>query len=357
MNNHLNPKKNENGVHSIKSNQSNFQIFFYFSLLYFDIEFRTQPDEQDFKQDAQEKSSSIVDTVTSKQESTTKEIPASTDSLVNIVEQIKTVDTKPQQQQSDDMTEKQPASINFLTEIVSQVNSQRLTSSSEEQQIITDTKKSSQPSKPEDKLSSVDLSVESTQPISKSEEQPISRTSTTIERTISTDRQPSLELQSTPETDEQEPSDSLVNIVRQIHASPQIARLPSTDEKTETSQSVEQTLEEPPVDISVEKEQTSESIPIKPEQVADTKDVLPKSDEITIITETTQETTSKETTKEDEAERLTTAALTNAMREILATSRTSQVPADNVITKTTEKSSTDFIDESAATENVDQDVR
>lgn len=287
-------------------------------------------------------------------------------------------------QDTEDITEKQTSDVNFLTDIVDQIHSQTVPSSFEEQQILTDIQKFSQPSRQEDKLSSVDSTVESTQPIiaSEEQEQPISRTSTTItkttERTISADRQPAVELQSTEETDEQVSSDSLFNIIRQTGTIPEITRLPSTESKTETSHIAEQEIEKPSVDTSVEIVQSNESIPHEPVtvkqepvvQITHTKDVLPESSEISFVTETKQETTSEEATKEDHAEHLSSEALTDAVREILATPLTSQLPSHHVTTETTEfveqqgeKASTVSIAEIDAKENlrtqqkyVDEDV-
>jgi len=128
----------------------------------------------------------------------------------------------------------------------------------------------------------------------------------------------------------------------------------------------------------VEIVQKDQNIPIEPVttkeeqivQVTDIKDLLPKSSEMSIVAEPKQETTSEEKTTEDEAEHLTTEALTKAVREITATPVTSQLPSHHVTTETTEfvekqvaTPSTDFIDESVVEnlrtqqKNVDKGVR
>ncbi|CAF4446251.1 unnamed protein product, partial [Adineta steineri] len=138
-----------------------------------------------------------------------------------------------------DIIEKLPSNIDSLTRIYNQIKSQPVQSSFKEQKIITDTHTYSQPSieQEQDKLTSVDFNNENTQPIT------TSTLDETIERRKSINRQPSSELHSTAISGEQVPSDSLVDIVRQINTIPQITRLPFTDNKTETTQIIEQEFE------------------------------------------------------------------------------------------------------------------
>jgi hypothetical protein len=263
------------------------------------------------------------------------------------------------------MIEKQSPSGDSLTDIVHQINSQPVRSTFDKQQIVVDP---TQLPTEENKLSSVVSTVESTQPVNTSDKQPetSSSTSTTtteiIENTTLTDNQPSTELPSTKETDEQLSLDSLVDTVRQIRTIPQSTRLSSTDNTTETTHIVEQEIEKPSVESHVEIVQTNESIPNEPvttkeEQVVQTtdiKDVLPESKEISFVTETKQETT-----QEDTAERLSSEALTEAVREILATPSTSQLPSDHITAESTvseekqdEQPSTDTFDKNAVEENL-----
>ncbi|CAF3594032.1 unnamed protein product, partial [Adineta steineri] len=284
--------------------------------------FETKTEDQtafdilDSEHDNEEKSSSIVDTIDStvsnSQKSTTEETPESTDSLTNVTEQIRTEITKkfPDQNNQErisrisvvttdktsptilqskqitsedthDIIEKLPSNIDSLTRIYNQIKSQPVQSSFKEQKIITDTHTYSQPSieQEQDKLTSVDFNNENTQPIT------TSTLHETIERRKSINRQPSSELHSTAISGEQVPSDSLVDIVRQINTIPQITRLPFTDNKTETTQIIEQEFEKPSTDSRLEIVQTIESIPNEPVtkheeqqvvQTTDIKDVLPE---------------------------------------------------------------------------------
>jgi hypothetical protein len=284
---------------------------------------------------------------------------------------------------TEDMSEKQPSSGNSLTDSIYQINSQPVGSSFDQQQINADTEKSTQLSTEENKLSSVLSTVESTQPVITSEEQqqyPLSSTSSTTttttdinERTTSTDHQSSIELPLTKENDEPLSSDSLVNTVRQIHAIPLSTRLSSTDNTTETTHIVKQEIEKPSVNSHVDIVQTNESIPNEPVtakeepvvQTTDIKDALPESNKISFVTETKQERT-----EEDETERLSSQALEEAVREILSTPSTSQLPSEHVSTETIvsvekqdKKPSTDTFDQTVVEEtsrtqkeNVPEDI-
>jgi len=207
------------------------------------------------------------------------------------------------------MTKKQP----------SDVNSQPAQSSFQEQQIITDIQQSNQPSRQENKLPSIDSNLESIQSVITDEEQqqqtissPSSNTSEIIDRTTSINRQPSVEIQSTKETNEEVSSDSLVDIVRQIRTIPPIIRLPSTKNNIDTTHIVEQEIENSSVDPRVKIVQPNESIPNEPVtaheervlQTTDIKNVPSETSNISFVTETKQQTTPEDTRKEDEAERL-----------------------------------------------------
>jgi hypothetical protein len=207
------------------------------------------------------------------------------------------------------MTKKQP----------SDVNSQPAQSSFQEQQIITDIQQSNQPSREDDKLPSIDSNLESIQSVITDDEQqqqiissPLSNTSETIDRTTSINRQPSVEIQSTKETNEELPSDSLVDIVRQIRTIPPIIRLPSTENNIDTTHIVEQEIEKSFVEPRVKIVQENESIPNEPVtaheervlQTTDIKNVPSETSNISFVAETKQQTTPEDTRKEDEAERL-----------------------------------------------------
>jgi hypothetical protein len=332
--------------------------FLKFTLVNSLISYRTQlPDQTTVDtHDNQEKSSSIIDTITStiakvqdtilgKQESTTEKTPASTDSLVNIVEQIKIMDQRSKEKQPQQLDHNEQETISPISSVpideVSSINLQskqnitQETEDVEEQQIILNAQKSSQPLRSEDRLLSTESAVEDIPSVSISEEQkePILRSSTTTTETI--ERTTSLERPSS--TDEQTSSDSLADIIRQIGSIPQITRHPSTDDKTETSQIIEHEIETPSIDSSAEIVQTNESIPNEPVttkqteeevvQTVDTKDLLPASNEISLVTETEQEPV-----KEDEPERLSS----ETVHEILATPIIAPPSSDYVTTETVE---------------------
>ena len=280
----------------------------------------------------EEKSSSILDTITNamakvqetiigKQEET----PTSTDSLVNIVEEMKTIER--QQSPSDEMPSADLQSNAKISEDIDALQKQR----------IPDTEESSQLMKPKDNLSSFTSADENLPSVNTSEEQQqqqlTSRLSTTesTETTKSIVPQLSTELQSTQDSDEQRSLDSLATIVRQIGANSQITRLPSTDIKTETSQTVEYALEKPSTGVSRESVQTTEIIPSQPTKTEDL---------------------SQDKSKEEEAERLSTEALTEAMQQILASTLTSQ-PRSHLTTRITAEQ----LDERPQTDSTNAEIR
>jgi hypothetical protein len=319
----------------------------------------------------------VQETILGKQEPSIEETPLSTDSLVNVVEQIKTIDNKPREQRTivqpsslttdetsstalqsneiksqdaENEREQYPSTINSLTEIVHQINFQPRRSSVKEQEIPTHPPITTLASRQEDRLSSVDSAVESTQSVITTDQQTSqdegkqqaissipSTVTETVERTISTDRQPSVELPSIKDADKQVSSDSLVEIAHQIRTVPQATRLTSTDNETDTTHIVEQQIEKPSIDASVETIQTDENIPNESVSTADIKeDVIPASTSVSFVTDTKQETTSEDATKANEMERLSTEALTETVHEILATSPTVPLPSDNLRSETIE---------------------
>ncbi|UJR26385.1 hypothetical protein I4U23_007717 [Adineta vaga] len=283
--------------------------------------------ETEQEQEQKENSSSIIDTSAStvsyvqetslhKQEPTTKEISHSIDSSVHSAEQIITTDKTPQ-----DRKEQEPISLTSSNQLQSkEITSEEIQEVTEEQsdnvKSLTDIVRqiNTQPSNQvEDKLSSLDSNVERTQSVNTSEEQKqsISNTSSTtdetIERRTSIDRQPTTEFKSTKASDEHIPSDSLVDVVRQIRAIPQITRLPFTDNRPETADLIEQKLEKPSVDYHVDIIETNESIPYEPVTIPE-EHVLSTTDKRRSITETMSTPISENTEQETQAERLSTEA-------------------------------------------------
>lgn len=264
----------------------------------------------------EEKSSSILDTITDaitkvqetiigKQEETS----TSTDSLVNIVEEMKTIER--QQSSSDEISSTDLQSNAKISEDIDDLQKQR----------IPDTEESSQLMKQNDNLSSFTSADENLPSVNTSEEQQqqiTSRSSTTesTETIKSTVPQPSIR-----DSDEQRSVDSLATIVRQIGANSQITRLPSTDINAETSQTVEHAFEKPSTSVSRESVQTTEIIPSQP---------------------TTTEDVSREKSKEEEeAERLSTEALTETRQPILASTLTSQLDTRETVEQLDERPQTD----------------
>ncbi|CAF3882125.1 unnamed protein product, partial [Rotaria sp. Silwood2] len=366
---------------------------------------QTTADQHDFQPDNKEKMSPTTHTTDStiskiqetnldQQDLTIEKSPLITDSLVNIAEQIINNIKKPQNEQvsisqaspvvtdeipstqlqstqqlsqdTEDVTKKQPLNINYLTDIIYEIHSQPLRSYSDKQQIYTDTQRSIESIRQEDRLSSIDSTIESTPSVitsDKQKQQPISSTlsitSEAIEKPTSKDDQSSIEFQSRKEIDEQVSLDSLVNIVRQIHTTPQIIHFPSTDIKTKTTHIIEQEPEKPLVDSHVEIVTTNESIPselvtIKTQPIHAAQELIPKPSDISLVTEHKQETTSETLTKEDELERLPSESLINADWETLVAPHTSPIPSDYITTETTV--STEKHDKKPIIDSFDQSV-
>ncbi|CAF3497813.1 unnamed protein product [Rotaria sordida] len=344
---------------------------------------KTTVDQYDTEQDNKEKSSSIIpttdNTISNIQETNLEKISLSTDSLVNIVEQIITDVKKPQDEQDiisqvpsssvitdeisstqlqskqlfsqdvDDVANKQPLNINCLADIIYQINSQPFQSSLDKQQpIYIDAKKSIEPIRQEDRLSL----IESTQPVITSDEQQqqqqqqlisstSSITSEAIEKPTSKEDQSPIEFQSRKETDEQLSSDSLVNIVRQIHSMPQLIRLPSTDIKTKPTSIIEQEIKKPLVDSHVEIVTTNESIPSKSvdSSIQSVVDTFPSTSTTTLDETTLQKTTEEERTQDDkgltETERFTT--IDKDLHDIPTTSSTTEARQVAAVDTTIEK--------------------
>lgn len=243
----------------------------------------------DREKNNEEKSSSILESLTNamtkvqetiigKQEETSP----STDSLVNIVEEMKTIER--QRSSSDEMSSK---------------NLQSQDTNDRQEQPIPDTEESSQMIKQQDNLSSFTSADENLPSVNTSEEQQQQQIESRFTTTESTETiqsnvpQLSTELQSTQDLD------SLATIVRQIGAYSQITRLPSTDIETETSQNVEHVFEQPSTEII-------------PSQLIKTEDVSEQ----------------KSRKEEEEAERLSTEALTETVQQILASTSILQPRSD-----------------------------
>ncbi|CAF2081466.1 unnamed protein product, partial [Rotaria magnacalcarata] len=271
--------------------------------------------EIDGQQDNSEPSSSLIPTMETKtstfeqsdldnRSSTTHEaITLSKDSLVNVVEQMKSQDeqhldqdepdrfssdssattteisaTQLQTKQilihdTEDVTQKQPLTVNDVAQVTNETN--YFQSPLEKEKIITDTQEFIEPITQHDTLHSIESTIESNQYVIKLDEVPqqlqqqqqqpvsstLSGTDETIKKPTSNDDQSSVEFQSKQEADEQKPFDSSVDIVRQMGPAPQIIRLPSTDNKTETTHILQHEIEKPLVDSHVDIVSTSESIP------------------------------------------------------------------------------------------------
>lgn len=290
------------------------------------------------------------------------------DSLVNVVEQIrsqdepdlishdssiKTDETSSMQlpseriltQDIEDVAEKQSSTPSSLADIINQTNN--FQSPIEQEKIITHTQEFIEPIIKEEKLDSVDSTIETNRYFitpddaqQKPASSTLSTTDKTLEKTISSDDQSSsIELEPKQETSQQESIDSLVDIVRQIPPVLQDIRLPSTDTKIETTHAFQQVVEKPSADSHVEIVPTRESIPSELlvtneafiEKMHDNQEIFPKLNEIASVTEH-----ELEAKKEDEAQSLSTDALTEAMRDILETSLTFSQQLDHSFTETTD---------------------
>lgn len=305
------------------------------------------------EKDNEEQSNSILDTITntiSKVQETIlgkqEESSTSMDSLVNIVEEMKTIGRQKEEEVEPLRLDQNVSSTTdemSSTDLQSKQKTSQDIDNDRQEQLLPDSEKSSQLMKQEDNLSSMPSADENLPSVNtfevqeqQQQQQPISRLSTTesTEKTTLIGRQSSTELQST--------QDSLATTDRQIDTlPPQITPLPSTDNQTETSQTVEHALEKPSTDAVMEDVQ---SIEIIPHQLVTTEreDLSPKSSEISSITQT----------YEDESERLSTDALSEAVRQILATTITSQ-PRSELITKET----VEQFDQKPSTDSTDTDIR
>ncbi|CAF4522387.1 unnamed protein product [Rotaria sp. Silwood1] len=373
---------------------------------------QTTLDQHDIEQDNEEKSSlkiheidsaisNIPETNLDQQDLTIEQLPSSTDSLVHVVEQIITNVKKPQHEQdifsqassvvtdeisptqlqskqlfsqdTDDVTQTRLLNVNYLADIIYQIHSQPLRSSLDKQQIYTDTQKSIESTRQEDRLSSIDSIIESTPSVITSDKQQkqqqlissmSSITPEAMEKPTSKDDQSSTEFQSRKEIGEPVSVDSLVNIVRQMHTLARILRLISADIKTETTHINKQEIAKPLADSHVEIVIPNESIPrermtIKVEQTHDTQELIPKPSEISLVTEHKQETTSEKTIKEDEPEHLPSESLVDADWETLVAPVTSTpshlITTEAIVTteKHDEKPRIDLSDRSILREHVE----
>ncbi len=172
---------------------------------------------------------------------------------------------------------------------------------------------------------------------------------TTTEQIITTTEEPSADAIKKTEVHEDVTINSLTETVRQILATPPTIHLPSVEHKTETTTEIEQADEKPSVDSLTQiteqiKSMISSPVTRKEEQELETTDtkqeVIPESTKTSFVIETKQKTTSEDTTKENEAERLSSEALTEAVREILAAPLTVHLPS---VEHPDEKPSVDFL--------------
>jgi hypothetical protein len=180
------------------------------------------------------------------------------------------------------------------------------------------------------------------------ESREISSVTETVQETTSEGHRPSTEDATKNVEAERLSSEALTEAVREILATPPTAQLPSVDHTDETtSTSTEQQVDKPSEEhktiasIPITTTTTEEQVIVRPAYVK--QDELPESRGISSVTETVQDITSEErrpstedTTKEVEAERLSSEALTEAVREILATPSTVHLPAVDVHSETTQ---------------------
>ena len=138
-------------------------------------------------------------------------------------------------------------------------------------------------------------------------------------------------------------TEALTEAVREILSTPVTVHLPSTEHTTETTTQIHQLHEEPA--------DQSETIISTPSTTTDVKDALPESSDTTFVTEKKQET---------EAENLTSSALTEAVREILATPLTVHLPSIDTsseeITTRVEEQPTPIKEENRLTSDTPSDV-
>ncbi|CAF1215180.1 unnamed protein product, partial [Adineta ricciae] len=298
---------------------------------------------------------------------TTKETPYSIDSSVDIAQQILTTDKISQDQneqetislasstplqsrqitseETHEVTDEQSSNVDSLTDIVRQANTQP---SNEEK----------------DKLPSVDAGADRTQPVSTSEEtqQELGSSISSIanetgERRTSIDRQErSLKLQSSKVSDEQLPSDSLIDIVRQIRTIPQITRLPFTDTKLATTDLTEYEIEKPSVDYHIDIIETNESIPHEPVTITEER-LLSTADKQASVTETLSESTSQDTVQETQTERLSFESEPTKGEEHSTPPLATQINLSDSITETpvfTEKQPLNESFDKSVDENIDK---
>ncbi|CAF4330076.1 unnamed protein product, partial [Rotaria sordida] len=149
------------------------------------------------------------------------------------------------------------------------------------------------------------------------------------------------------------PSETLTGIVREILATPVTVHLPTVDHTIQQTTQSEQVLEKPSIETlsqitkPVEEVPSSEMITIEEERMKPTdikQEELQQPSITTTVIENVEETTTEShppsvgnKVKEDEAERISVDALTEAIREILATPATVHLPTvDHTIQQTTE---------------------
>ena len=166
----------------------------------------------------------------------------------------------------------------------------------------------------------------------------------TVQGTTSEDRRPSAEDTIKEVEAEHLSSEALIEAVREILATPLTVHLPSVDHTVETTIKTEERVEKSPEILpTTDSEQvtTSETLPVTTTE----EQISPRDsqqNEILFTTETKETTktedllpSAEDTTKEVEAERLSSEALTEAVREILATPLAVHLPSVDHTTETT----------------------
>ncbi|CAF4169171.1 unnamed protein product, partial [Adineta steineri] len=157
----------------------------------------------------------------------------------------------------------------------------------------------------------------------------------TVQETVTEDHQPSTDDKTKEIEADHLSSEALTEAVREILATPLTVHLPFVDNTITTTSKTQQQNEIPSVDSSIQiQEQISITAPEL--ETTDMKDVQPESHKVTFDTEIEQEKITEDLAKETEAERLSSEALTETVREILAAPLTVHLPSVDVKSETAE---------------------
>ncbi len=172
----------------------------------------------------------------------------------------------------------------------------------------------------------------------------------TVQETTSEGHLPSIEDTTTEVEADRVSSEALTEAIGDILSKPFVVDLPSVEHTTETTTEIEHPDEKPSVDSLTQIAEQIKSMISAPvtrtekevRETTDTKEELIPETTTLSTKETVQESTSEDrpslvdhATKEIEAERLSTQALTEAMREILATPLTVHLPSVDSTSETT----------------------